>query len=56
MKEAIEMYVQSLRDLNFELEDFMRTMEEDRSMLVRNGINEKDIALMMDYLHYRLSS
>jgi len=56
MKEAIEMYVQSLRDLDFELEDFMRTMEEDRALLIGNGISEKDIPLMMDYLHYRLNS
>ncbi len=53
-KDAIELYVQSLRDLNFEMEDFLKTMEEDRSMLIGNGINNKDIPLMLDYLHYRL--
>lgn len=53
-KDAVELYVQSLRDLNFEMEDFLKTMEDDRSMLVENGINQKDIPLMLDYLHYRL--
>jgi len=53
-KDAIELYIQSLRDLNFEMEDFLKTMEEDRSMLIGNGINKKDIPLMLDYLHYRL--
>ncbi len=53
-REAIELYIQSLRDLQFEMEDFLRTMEEDRSLLIKNGINEKDIPLMLDYLHYRL--
>lgn len=53
-REAIELYIQSLRDLEFRMEDFMRTMEEDRTLLISNGINEKDIPLMLDYLHYRL--
>ena len=54
-RDAVELYVQSLRDLNFEMEDFLKTMEDDRSMLVGNGINQKDIPLMLDYLHYRLT-
>jgi len=50
----VELYVQSLRDLNFEMKDFLKTMVEDQSLLIRNGINKKDIPLMLDYLHYRL--
>lgn len=53
-KDAVELYVQSLRDLNFGMEDFLKTMEDDREILVKNGINQKDIPLMLDYLHYRL--
>lgn len=53
-KDAVELYLQSLRDLKFEMEDFQKTMEEDRSMLIQNGILEQDIPLMLDYLHYRL--
>ena len=53
-REAIEHYIQSLRDLQFGQEDFMRTMEGDRALLISNGINEKDIPLMLDYLYYRL--
>lgn len=53
-RDAIELYVQSLGDLNFELLDFLKTMEEDQSMLIKNGIDKKDIPLMLDYLHYRL--
>jgi tetratricopeptide (TPR) repeat protein len=53
-REAVELYVQSLRDLNFEMEDFLKTMDEDQPMLIANGINEPDIPLMLDYLHYRL--
>jgi tetratricopeptide (TPR) repeat protein len=53
-RDAVELYVQSLRDLNFEMEDFLKTMEDDRFILVENGINQKDIPLMLDYLHYRL--
>lgn len=53
-RDAIELYIQSLRDLQFEMDDFLKTMEEDQPLLIRNGINEKDIPLMLDYLHYRL--
>lgn len=53
-REAIELYIQSLRDLKFEIEDFLKTMEEDQTLLIRNGIHKKDIPLMLDYLHYRL--
>jgi len=55
-KDAIELYAQSLRDLDFEMEDFLKTMDEDQEVLVKNGIHEKDIPLMLDYLHYRLNS
>jgi hypothetical protein len=34
--------------------DFLKTMEEDQALLTGNGINQKDIPLMLDYLHYRL--
>jgi len=53
-KDAVELYIQSLGDPNFEMEDFLKTMEDDRKLLVANGINQKDIPLMLDYLHYRL--
>ncbi len=53
-RDAVELYIQSLRDLNFEMHDFLKTMEGDQSILIRNGINKKDIPLMLDFLHYRL--
>jgi tetratricopeptide (TPR) repeat protein len=53
-RDAVELYIQSLRDLNFGMEDFLKTMEDDREILLGNGINQKDIPLMLDYLHYRL--
>lgn len=53
-RDAVELYAQSLRDLKFEMADFLKTMEDDRHILVANGINLKDIPLMLDYLHYRL--
>ncbi len=53
-RDAVELYIQSLRDLNFEMADFLKTMEDDRHILVENGINQKDIPLMLDFLHYRL--
>jgi tetratricopeptide (TPR) repeat protein len=53
-KDAVELYIQSLRDLNFGMEEFLKTIEDDRELLVKNGISQKDIPLMLDYLHYRL--
>lgn len=53
-KEAVELYIQSLKDLNFGMEEFLKTIEDDRELLVQNGISQKDIPLMLDYLHYRL--
>jgi len=53
-RDAVELYIQSLRDLNFGMEDFLKTMNDDQSILISNGINQKDIPLMLDYLHYRL--
>lgn len=53
-REAVELYIQSLRDASFGMENFLKTMEEDQSLLIRNGIHRKDIPLMLDYLHYRL--
>ena len=53
-REAVELYLQSLRDPDFGMEDFLKTMEEDQPLLTGNGINQKDIPLMLDYLHYRL--
>mgnify|MGYP006281473773 CR=1 FL=1 len=53
-KKAIELYIQSLKDPEFEMDDFLKSMEEDRPVLTRNGISNKDIPLMLDYLHYQL--
>lgn len=53
-KEAIELYIKSLKEPQFEMGDYLKTMEEDRPLLIKNGINGKDIPLMLDYLHYRL--
>jgi hypothetical protein len=36
------------------MEEFLKTIEDDRELLVKNGISQKDIPLMLDYLHYRL--
>ncbi len=53
-RDAIEFYVKSLCGPDFEMKDFVKTMEEDKSLLLRNGVNPEDIPLMLDYLRYRL--
>ena len=47
-------FLEKTFDIKFEMDDFLKTMEEDQNLLIQNGINEKDIPLMLDYLHYRL--
>jgi tetratricopeptide (TPR) repeat protein len=54
-KEAIDQYIQSLNDENFTLDNFLKTMNEDKKLLISNGVNKNDIPLLIDYLHYKLS-
>jgi len=53
-REAVELYLSSLKDPEFEMKDFLKTMDDDQVFLVKNGISPQDIPLMLDYLHYRL--
>lgn len=53
-KEAIEHYIQSLRDLEFGMDQFHKTMDEDKKFLIQNGVDKDDIPLLIDYLHYKL--
>jgi len=53
-KEAIDLYIRAVQDPGFDSEQLVRTVEEDKPLLLKNGITVSDIPLMLDYLHYRL--
>lgn len=53
-KSAIENYILAINHKNFTFPDFQKTMEADASLLINKGIEKEEIALMMDYLRYRL--
>jgi len=53
-KEAIDLYIRAVQDPACSHEQFLKTIEEDKTLLLRNGITPSDIPLMLDYLHYRL--
>ncbi len=53
-KSAIEHYILSIKNRNFSYSEFQKTMEVDTSLLIKRGIEQQEISLMMDYLRYRL--
>lgn len=54
-KGAIENYLLSISEFKkFTFKDLQKTMDEDVSVLVDQGIEKEEISLMMDYLRYRL--
>ncbi|MFZ5939072.1 MAG: tetratricopeptide repeat protein [Bacteroidota bacterium] len=53
-KEAVDLYLRAIQDPAFSFDLFLKTLDDDRPMLLKNRIQETDFPLMMDYLHYRL--
>lgn len=51
-KAAIENYILSTNFSNFSLSEMHKIMEDDTSLLLKNGIDKDEIPLMMDYLRY----
>jgi len=54
-KSAIENYRQSITGFKkFSFTEFQKTMADDTSLLIEQGIDKQEIYLMMDYLRYKL--
>jgi len=51
-KTAIENYILSSNYSNFSLSELHKIMEDDKAMLLSNGIDADEVPLMMDYLRY----
>jgi len=53
-KEAIDLYIRAVQDPACDIGKLLATLEEDKPLLLKNGVTAGDIPLMLDYLHYRL--
>jgi len=53
-KEAVEFYRQALTAGKMKGEDFIRIFNEDKPLLISNGVNPDDIPILLDYLFYIL--
>jgi len=53
-KEALALYKKSKTDLLFATNSFQSAFEEDIPYLLKNGINEEDLPLLMDYLLFKV--
>jgi len=53
-KEAAEFYRKSIATGELSREDFIRILSEDKTLLIGNGVNQDDIAILLDYLFYIL--
>jgi len=53
-KAAIDNYILSTNYDNFTFKELQKTMLEDTPVLIKSGIEEEEIFLMMDYLRYKL--
>lgn len=50
---AIDYYIQCLRSVDKNIEQFLNLMEKDKSYLLSNGIHADDFRLLLDELMYR---
>lgn len=51
-KEAVEYYQKSLAQENNSMQSFMTGFEEDKKHLIKHGVDESEIPLVIDYLRY----
>ena len=51
-KSAIENYVLSSNYSNFSLGELHKIMEDDKALLLKNGVDADEVPLMMDFLRY----
>ena len=56
INQAIDYYKLSMIDLNNSIEEFTKLFENDLPELIRSGINEEDISLILDRLMYDIGS
>jgi len=53
-KEAVEFYRQALAVGRMPGDDFLRIFNEDKPLLISNGVNPDDIPILLDYLFYNI--
>jgi hypothetical protein len=55
-KEALEWYRKSIRDRENSEAEFMDAFGEDLEHLLRQGVDQEDVPIMLDQLRYSLES
>ncbi len=53
-KEALEHYKKAIELMDNNMKEFLDTIKEDKSLLIKNGINNEDIPMVIDQLRYSL--
>jgi tetratricopeptide (TPR) repeat protein len=55
-KDAIKLYVKSIREKDNNLKLFMESFHDDEPILIQKGIDPDEIPIMLDYLQYQMKS
>jgi len=53
-KEAVDFYRMCIESGQMSKEEFMKTMEEDKSLLLSLGVNPEDLPILLDYLLFSI--
>lgn len=53
-KDAIKLYAKSINEKDNDLKKFMSAFNEDEYILIKKGIDEDEIPIMLDYLQYQV--
>lgn len=53
-KEAATCYKLGLESGKISIDDFMRIFNDDKALLIKNGVDPDDIPILLDYLFYIL--
>ncbi len=53
-KEALNCYQKAISQLNNNTNEFFETFNEDKNVLIKNGVEEQNIPIMLDQLQYLL--
>jgi len=53
-KDAIEMYKKSVEKDDFSFTELQKTIDDDKVLLIKGGVEKEEVSLMMDYLRYEI--
>ncbi|MGM0613111.1 MAG: tetratricopeptide repeat protein [Bacteroidota bacterium] len=53
-EKASQLYIESIRARNNDFKAFLEAFKDDKKHLINHGVNEDDIALVLDYVRYQV--